>query len=407
MTDENNGDDLKQAQAFVRDRVTRFITKGREPQRWGGSVNPPVVHASTILYPDLKTYLQRKSSALTDPKSVVYGRIGTMTTQAFEEAVADLEGGDRAVNYPSGLAAIVGVLTAFTKADDHLLVADNVYAPTRHFCDNVLGRYGVNVEYFDPMVGAGIAGLLRPETSLVVLEIPGSHSFEVCNLSAIAERAHHRGVRVAVDNTWAAGYYLRPLEHGADIVIQAATKYIVAHSDAMLGVAVTREALYAQLKATAMYYGTAAGPDDCYLGLRGLRTLDVRMPRHFETGLRLAEWLMGRDEVETVRHPALDVCPGHDIWKRDFTGASGLFGVVLKDFGTDAVRRLVDGMELYGLGDSWGGYESLLVPSNPAPERSATAWPYQTPGLRIHAGLEAFEDLRDDLAAGLDRLRGT
>lgn len=403
--DHDGNDGNARSNRFQRDRATRLVHKGRHPHDWGGSVNPPVVHASTILFPDLESY-QHKSLSPRSIDTVNYGRIGTMTTKAFEEAMADLEGGDRAVNYPSGLAAIAGVLTAFTAAGDHVLVGDNVYGPTRKFCDDVLARYGVDIEYFDTMMGADIDALFRPETTFILFETPGSQSFEVCDLPAIAGRARDRGILTAVDNTWAAGYFLRPLEHGVDIVVQAATKYIVAHADAMLGVAVTREELYPQLKTSTIRFGAAAGPDDCYLGLRGLRTLDVRMPRHFETGLMLAEWLAGRPEVETVRHPALPECPGHEIWRRDFSGASGLFGVVLKDFDESAVRRLIDGLELYGLGDSWGGYESLLTPAKPAGSRTATQWPYATPGLRIHAGLESFEDLRDDLAAGLARLRG-
>ncbi|MEQ8664478.1 MAG: cystathionine beta-lyase [Rhodospirillales bacterium] len=385
-------------------RATRLVTTGRPRVEVSGPVNVPVTRTSTILHPDLGFY--ERSNAGYEAGTLNYGRIGTPTTWAFEEAMADLEGGDGAVNYPSGLAAIAGVLSSFTKAGDHILVGDNVYGPTRKFCDDVLARYGVGVEYFDPMIGSGIRDLFKAETVLVAIEAPGSHTFEVCDVPLIAACARERGALSVMDNTWAAGYYFRPLEHGVDVVLQAATKYIVAHADAMLGFAATRKELLDQLKTTAVRFGTCAGTEECYLGLRGLRTLDVRMPRHFETGVKLAEWLSGRPEVETVLHPALDRCPGHETWKRDFTGASGLFGVVLKDFDQDAVRRLIDGMELYGLGDSWGGYESLLTPSRAGGSRTATTLPYKTPALRIHAGLEAFEDLRDDLAAGLDRLHG-
>jgi len=382
--------------------ATRLISKGRPSHDVSGPVNVPVTRTSTVLHPDLDTY-NTKNLGYT-PGQMNYGRIGTPTTWAFEEAMADLEGGDGAVNYPSGLAAVAGVLTTFTKAGDHVLIGDNIYGPTRRFGEDVLKRYGVEVEYFDTMLGAGVRDLCRDNTSLIFFESPGSQSFEVCDLPAIASVARERGVITAVDNTWAAGYFLRPLEHGIDVVVQAATKYIVAHSDAMLGVAVARKDHHAALKETAVRFGTCGGTEELYLGLRGLRTLDVRMPRHFETGVKLAEWLAERPEVKEVRHPALSSCPGHDIWKRDFTGASGLFGVVLQDYDKAAIRRMIDGLELYGLGDSWGGYESLLTPMKPASMRTVTTWPHSTPGLRIHAGLEAFEDLRDDLEAGLDRL---
>jgi len=385
-------------------RATRLVVDGRPPHDVSGPVNVPVTRTSTVLHPDLEAY-HRKNAAYA-AGNFNYGRIGTPTTWAFEEAMANLEGGHGAVNFPSGLAAVTGVLSAFTKAGDHLLIGDNIYGPTRRFAEDVLRRYGVEVEYFDTLMGAGVRELFRDNTVMVFLESPGSQTFEVCDLPAIADVARKRGVLTAVDNTWAAGYYLRPLEHGVDISLQAATKYIVAHSDAMLGVAVTGADLYQKLKTNTVRFGACAGTEELYLGLRGLRTLDVRMPRHFETGLKLAEWLAGHAEVETVLHPALTSCPGHDVWKRDFTGASGLFGVVLKDYSDAALTEMIEGLELFGLGDSWGGYESLLVPSKPAALRTATTWPHKTPTIRIHAGLEAFEDLRDDLAAGLDRLAG-
>ncbi len=385
-----------------RDRATRLVTTGRPPEDVSGPVNVPVTRTSTILHPDLESYNRKNAGYETG--TLNYGRIGTPTTWAFEEAMSDLEGGSGAVNYPSGLAAVAGVLSAFTKAGDHLLIGDNIYGPTRRFAEDVLRRFGVEIEYFDTMAGAGVRELFRDNTSMLIIESPGSQSFEVCDLPAIAAVARERGVVTAVDNTWAAGYFLRPLEHGIDVSIQAATKYIVAHADAMLGVAVTGAEHYERLKQTAVRFGTCAGTEECYLGLRGLRTLDVRMPRHYETGLKLAEWLVGRPEVREVRHPALESCPGHDIWKRDFSGASGLFGVILEDFSDESVRRMIEGVALFGLGDSWGGYESLLTPMKPAAMRSATTWLHDTPGLRIHAGLEAFEDLRDDLAGGLGRL---
>lgn len=386
-----------------RSRATRLVTRGRPSGDVSGPVNVPVTRTSTILHPDLATY--DKKNAGYEAGKLNYGRIGTPTTWALEEAFADLEGGSGAVSYPSGLAAVSGVFMSFTKAGDHVLVGDNVYGPARRFAEDVLKRFGVDVEYFDPMLGGGVGDMIRSNTSMIFFESPGSHTFEVCDIPAIAEVARANGVITAVDNTWSGGYYLRPLSLGVDISFQAATKYVVAHSDAMLGLAATHDGLFAKLKETAVRFGTCAGTEECYLGLRGLRTMDVRMPRHFETGLKLAEWLQSRPEVKTVLHPALPSCPGHGIWKRDFTGASGLFGVILQDFDKETVRRMIDGLELFGLGDSWGGYESLLTPSRPAGIRTATKWPHTEPGLRIHAGLEAFDDLRDDLARGFDRLR--
>ncbi len=383
-------------------RETALGNVGRDPDRFEGVVNPPVFHASTIVYPSVKAYREKTGPNALNVNN--YGRIGTSTTRAVEQAVATLEGGDMAVNFPSGLAAVVGALNTFLQAGDHLLIADNVYSPSRNYCRDILAKFGVIVEHFDPMLGAEIRTLFRPETKVVYFEAPGSQSFEVCDVPAICSAAHDKGILTMMDNTWSAGYYFAPFEHGVDISIQAATKYHCGHADAMLGFVICKNDHYEKLKITAIRYGTCAGPDVCNLGLRGIRTLDVRMPRHYETGLKLAEWLKGRDEVKTVLHPALSTSPGHEFWKRDFTGASGLFGVILKDYSDEAMEKMIDGLELYGLGDSWGGFESLLVPSNPTKIRTATQWPHVEPGIRIHAGLENFEDLRDDLEAGLERL---
>jgi cystathionine beta-lyase len=384
-------------------RETVLGNVGRDPDRFEGVVNPPVFHASTILYSSVKEYQNKTGPRALEVNN--YGRIGTSTTRAVEQAVATLEGGDKAINYPSGLAAVAGALTTFLSTGDHLLIADNVYAPSRSFCRDVLTRYGVEIEYFDPMLGADIRTLFRAETKVVYFESPGSQSFEVLDVPAVCSVAKDKGIITIMDNTWSAGYYFKPFDHGVDVSVQAATKYHCGHADAMLGFTICKQKYFEKIKINAIRFGTCAGPDVCNLGLRGIRTLDVRMPRHYETSLKLAEWLAGRDEVKTVLHPALSTCPGHDVWKRDFTGASGLFGVILNDYSSLAVEHMIDGLELYGLGDSWGGYESLLVPSNPKKIRTATQWPHSEPGLRIHAGLENFEDLRDDLATGLKRLR--
>lgn len=367
---------------------------GRDPMTYDGVVNPPVYHASTILSPNLASYHNPDA----------YGRTGTTTTRAAEQAAAILEGGEQAVSFPSGLAAVAGALLPFLSAGDHILVADNIYSPTRRFCDVVLKRFGVVTEYFDPMSGSAVQELFRPETRLVYFESPGSQSFEVMDVPSVCAVAREHNVLAIMDNTWSAGFYFKPFEHGVDVVVQAATKYFSGHADAMLGFVISSKEYGRKIKSTATQFGTCAGPDVCYIGLRGVRTLGVRLPRHYENALKIAEWLTGRPEVDTVLHPALESCPGHEFWKRDFTGASGLFGVVLKPATNAGITDMVDGLQLYGLGDSWGGYESLLVPTHLGGNRTATEWQYEGPSFRIHAGLENVDDLIADLGEGLDRL---
>jgi cystathionine beta-lyase len=380
---------------------TILVNAGRRPEDNYGIVNPPVYHASTVTFPTLEALEASQAS----PFDVIhYGRYGTPTTSAFEEAVAALEGGDRTISVPSGLSAITSALLAFLKAGDHVLVTDSVYFPTRRFCNNVLSGLGIETTYYDPTIGAGITGLIRPNTRVIYMESPGSITFEVQDVAAIAKAARAAGAVAILDNTWSAGLFFRPFAHGVDVSLQAATKFIAGHSDAMLGAITMRRELYEQVKWITVGLGVCAGPDDCYLGLRGLRTLSARLARHQETGLRLARWLATRPEVERVLHPALPSCPGHALWKRDFTGAPGLFGVVLKDFPKKAVAAMLDGMELFALGYSWGGYESLIVPTYPAKVRSATRWPYASPSIRLHCGLEDPDDLQADLEAGLKRL---
>ncbi len=379
---------------------------GRRPDKQQGMVNPPVCHASTVTFPTVAELRKAEKEPL---DRLYYGRYGTPTTFAFEEAVAALEGGTHAVALPSGLGAVACALFALVEAGDHLLVTDNVYLPTARLCDGQLRRLGVETTYFDPMTSAeGIRGLLRPETKAVVLEAPGSVTFEVQDVPAIAEAAHEAGVLVVLDNTWSAGLYFQPFEHGVDLSVQAATKYIVGHSDAMLGtVTVTDRKLFERLRLTAVGMGYSTGPDDCYLGLRGIRSLSVRMARHQENGLKLARWLADRDEVESVLHPAFPSCPGHEVWKRDFSGASGLFGVVLKGGYSDpAITAMLDGLELHAMGYSWGGYESLILPFG-KPVRRTTKWPFAGSCLRIHAGLEDPDDLIADLEMGLERLNAS
>lgn len=384
---------------------TRLGHAGRRPAEQHGMVNPGVWHASTVTFP---TVAELRAAEKERFDRVYYGRYGTPTTFAFEEAVAELEGGTHAVALPSGLGAVSCALFALLSGGDHVLMVDSVYFPSAKLLDDLLARLGVTTTYYDPLIGAGIADLMRPETKVVFVESPGSITFEVQDIPAIAEVAHANGAKVVMDNTWSAGLYFQPFEHGVDLSVQAATKYIVGHSDAMLGTVTVRDrALWETLRTTAVGMGYSTGPDDCYLGLRGIRTLSTRLARHQETGLKLAQWLAGRPEVETVLHPALPSCPGHELWKRDFTGTSGLFSVVLKDgYSQEALASMLDGLELYAMGYSWGGYESLIMPFD-KPLRRVTHWPYEGVCLRINAGLEDADDLISDLRAGLERLLAT
>ena len=381
---------------------TNIVAAGRHPEDNHGVVNPPVYHVSTVTFP---TVAALEAASRTPLQGVYYGRHGSPTSFAFEEAVASLEGAERAIVFPSGLGALACSLLAFVEAGDRILMTDSAYYPTHKICQQFLRRFGVETTYYDPMIGDGIARLMTPRTKIIFVEAPGSLTFEVQDIPAIAAAAHAGGARVVMDNTWSAGYYFQPFRHGVDVSVQAATKYLSGHSDVMLGTVATSAPLYEKIKSTAVGLGFSTGPDDCYLGLRGLRTLAVRMARHQETGLVLARWLAARPEVDRVLHPALPGCPGHEFWRRDFTGASGLFGVVLKDFPKSAVDAMLDGMGLFAMGYSWGGFESLILPTDPAPLRVATVWPHKTPCLRIHAGLEDPADLLADLESGLDRLR--
>ena len=381
---------------------TLLTHAGNHPEHNYGIINPPVYHASTILFPTIEKMEQAQKERLS---GMSYGRWGTPTTFAFEEAVAALEGGGRALALPSGLAAIGATLLSLLKAGDHLLMVDTVYGPARGLCDKTLARFGIEVTYYDPLIGAGVADLLRPNTRLVYLESPGSLTFEVQDVPAIVAAAHAKGTLAVMDNTWATPLLFRALDQGIDIVIYAATKYFVGHSDAMLGAIVVRDPeLYRTIKLATHGMGYCAAPDDCYLGLRGLRTLGVRLQRHGESGLALARWLQSRPEVAHVLHPGLPEHPGHDLWRRDFAGASGLFSFVLKPYTAAAVAAMVEGMRLFGMGASWGGYESLLLPVKPETMRTATAWSPGGPTLRLHAGLEAVEDLIADLEDGFRRL---
>ncbi len=380
---------------------TLLTHAGRAPEANHGVVNPPVYHASTILFP---TVAALEAAQKNRYNQVTYGRYGTPTTFAFEEAVAAVEGGHRAIAFGSGAAACAVAIFAFVRAGDHILVPDSVYGPVRAFCNGFLQRFGVANTFYDPLIGGGIEALIRDNTRLIYLESPGSLTFEVQDVPAIVAIAKARGIATALDNTWAAPLFLKPLALGVDVEVIAATKYIVGHSDGMMGVAVCTERSFMPVREAATALGTHAAPDDCYLALRGLRTAGVRLRQHQEQGLALARWLKQRPEVERVLHPALPDCPGHEHWKRDFTGASGLFSIVLRrDFAKPAVDAMLDGMELFGIGASWGGFESLILPVHPARLRTAKRWD-TGPVVRLHAGLEDPGDLVADLERGFERL---
>ena len=382
-------------------RSTTVVTAGQNKARNQGIVNTPVFHASTVLFPtmaDLRHAVKNRDSVL------YYGRRGTPTTDTLTEALADLEGGAGCVLYPSGLAAIAGALTAFLEKGDHLLMVDSAYEPTRAFCDKMLSGWGIETTYYDPRIGSGIAKLMRDNTRVVFTEAPGSLTFEMQDIPAIAEAAHARGAVVMTDNTWASPLFFKPFEHGADISIQALTKYVVGHSDCNLGSATATADCLERLRTGRNLLGHAVGADDVYLATRGLRTLDVRLTRHQENALTVAKWLEARPEVNQVLYPALESHPDHGLWKRDFLGASGLFSIILEAGSQQAVDAMVDGYEHFGIGFSWGGFESLALPVNPSGCRTATPWTAKGPMVRYHIGLEAPADLIADLEAGFERL---
>ncbi|HXQ50953.1 MAG TPA: cystathionine beta-lyase [Stellaceae bacterium] len=380
---------------------TLLAHAGRKPEENFGIVNPPVYHASTVLFPTVAALERAQRERYT---MVTYGRHGTPTSMALEEAVAAVEGGHRAVAFCSGAAACFAAILAFVKAGDHVLVTDSVYGPVRGFCTGFLERFGVAATFYDPRIGAGIDRLVRPETRLVYMESPGSLTFEVQDVPAIVAVAKARGIRAIIDNTWAAPLFFKPMALGVDVEVISATKYIVGHSDAMMGVAVCTEESFLPVRTAATQLGNHAAPDDCYLALRGLRSAGVRLRQHQAQGLALANWLADRPEVRQVLHPGLAKSQDHALWRRDFSGASGLFAIVLRPgFAKQSLAAMLDGMELFGMGASWGGFESLILPV--APERLRTAVPWREGTvLRLHAGLEDLGDLIADLEAGFKRL---
>jgi cystathionine beta-lyase len=375
---------------------TIAVSAGRMTREHFGSVNTPVYRTSTILFPDIH-------SLVTENQPYKYGRRGTPTSRSFESAIEELEGGARCVALPSGMNAIASAILSVCNAGDHLLMVDTCYGPTRHFCDKTLTRFGIETTYYDPLMGDAIAAQFRPNTRAVYCESPGSLTFEIQDVPAIAKAARARGVSVLMDNTWATPVFFRPLDHGVDLSIMSGTKYIGGHADVMVGTITANESHRKRLEDFYGDTGLFLGGDDTYLSLRGVRTLAIRLKRHEESALKIARWLEHRDEVERVLHPALQSDPGHAIWKRDFKGSSGLFGVELKPASDAAMKAFFDGYRHFGLGYSWGGYESLVIPCNF--KRTAKKFAHEGPLVRFHAGLEDADDLIADIEAAFARMK--
>jgi cystathionine beta-lyase len=384
---------------------TRLAQKGRRAAASPGTVNLPVARASTVTFASIAEMEQVQRRFDAGEVAPTYGIANMPLRAAFEELMVEIEGGHRAATFPSGLAALAAAILACVKAGDHMLVTDSCYGPTRRFCDHTLARFGVETSYFDPLAGEGIEALMRPNTRVVYLESPGSLTFEVHDFPVIARIARARGAAVIHDNTWATGVFFRSFEHGADLVVQAATKYPAGHSDVLLGAVVANEAWWPRLRDTSRDLGQTASPDDLFLALRGMRTLDVRLRQHEKSALEVARALRGHRAVARILHPGLEDDPGHALWKRDFLGSTGLFGVELRPCSREEVARFIEGLECFALGYSWGGYESLVCPANPKHNsRRARPWP-GGPLVRLHIGLEDPQDLLADLHRALDGMK--
>ncbi|WP_139684549.1 cystathionine beta-lyase [Vibrio tasmaniensis] len=385
-------------------KTTKLITAGRDKKWTNGVVNPPVQRASTVVFNTVEE--KRKATINRANKTLFYGRRGTTTHFAFQDAMVEVEGGAGCALYPCGTAAISNAILSFVETGDHILMVDTCYEPTRDFCDTIMKKMGVETTYYEPTIGEGIKDLIKPNTKVLFTESPGSVTMEVQDIPTLARIAHEHDIIVMLDNTWAAGVNFSPFDFGVDISIQAATKYIVGHSDVMLGTAVANEKCWDQLREQSYLMGQCVSPDDAYLGLRGIRTLDVRLRQHAESSLKVAKWLETRPEVDHVRHPALESCPGHEFFKRDFTGGNGLFSFVLKNSNTKATTALLDGMTHFSMGYSWGGFESLILANEPSSFnslRTVSNPNFEGTLIRVHIGLEDVDDLIADLEAGLER----
>ena len=397
--------------SFVSDRAplkqeTRLTTLGRDGVRDFDFVNPPLVRGSTVLHPsvgDMRERVRRRAAG-DDSMPVAYGVYGTPTHHAFCDALTALEGGHRSWALPSGLAACTIAILAYVRQGDHVLVPDSVYSPTRRFCCDTLARYGIEATFYAPCIGDEIEQQFRATTRVLFMESPGSLTFEVQDVPRLAQIARRHGAVSVIDNTWATPLYLQPLALGVDVSVHAATKYIGGHSDLLIGTVTANQQAWPALRDAIHQYGLTTSPDDCWLALRGLRSMAARLARHRDTAERLIAWLREQPEVARVLYPALPEDPGHALWRRDFRGASGLFGVVLAATVNErALQQMVDRLQLFGRGYSWGGFESLLVPVRP--ERTAEPLPPSGPMFRISAGLEDADDLIADLHTGFEQLR--
>jgi cystathionine beta-lyase len=390
---------------------TRVVHAGRNPGEQGWMVNPPIYQSSTIVFPTLKDllYAERGYSHndLVQPYELKYGRYGTQTNFALEKAIADVENGYNTFVTSSGAAAVNTALIAFLKQGDHILMVDNTYSPTRSFCDKFLKKLGIQTTYYDPLIGDGIKKLIKKNTKVIFMESPGSVSFEMQDVPAICKLAKKHNIVTIMDNSWASGIYFKPLDHGVDVSVMALTKYINGHSDTMMGSITVQEKHFRVMYEAFRYMAVNAAPFSSYMVQRGLRTAKVRMDHIFKSALDMAKWLEARPEVHKVLYPALESDAGHKIWKRDFTGAAGLFTVVLdRKYSQESLARMLDKLHFYGMGYSWGGYESLILPVDPSSIRTATKWAYSNKTcVRIAIGLEDVEDLKEDLEAGFKRLR--
>ncbi|GLX81825.1 cystathionine beta-lyase [Thalassotalea eurytherma] len=377
-------------------KQTKIVNAGRSKKWTGNVVNPPVERASTVVFDSIKE--MKHATANRGDQVLFYGRRGTSTSFAFSDAMTELEGGAGCALYPSGTAAITNAILSFVESGDHLLMVDTAYEPTRDFCHKVLTKLGIETTFYDPLIGEGIAELIQENTKVLFLESPGSITMEVQDVPTLARIAHEHGCIVMLDNTWASPINFQPFEHGVDISIQAATKYVVGHSDVMLGTATATATHWPQLRENSYLMGQCTSPDDLYLAMRGIRTLGVRLKQHQENALIVARYIDAREDVDVVLHPAFDSCPGHEYFERDFLGSNGLFSFVFKGGNQQALHAFLEGMKHFKMGYSWGGFESLVIGVNNVQGlRTATKWPYKAPLVRLHIGLEDVEDLIDDL----------
>ena len=380
---------------------TRLSQLGRMSEAHYGFVNTPVYRGSTVLFKTLDDLEHNRAR-------YAYGTAGTPTIESLESAWTDITGAAGTVLCPSGLGAVAMALMSTLGHGDHLLMPDSVYLPTRWLCSNLLERFGVETTYYDPLLGAGLESLVRPNTSTVFLESPGSQTFEIQDVPAITAFAARRGIKTILDNTWATPLFFSAHGHGCDLSVEAGTKYLSGHSDLLLGLVSANAAAWPALKKTAQSMAMMAGAEDCYLALRGMRSLHIRLEQAQSRGLEMARWLQSQPQVMTILHPAFPSCPGHELWKRDFTGSTGLFSIILRPgFTRRALAAMVDHLSVFGMGYSWGGFESLILPFDCSTYRTATRWNPGGFGLRLQIGLEDIDDLKADLRAGLERLSAT